>query len=490
MEKRTYLGIHISATAATAVCLDSPSPGGKALGCFTVSRPHNPDEASSPLEQVAGLVAEGCARRQWNTPEMFVALHCSMFMQHRVHSDFQDPRQIRQTVRFDTEETLASDISKLAVAYAARPENEGSELTVFTAEHQHLAELLSAFQSHGLDPITIEPDAMCLARFIESVLQPESELNCLYAVLAADNVYLVGLGPSLEGPRTRTFLVGAAQDAAALLSRQVPITAALFWPQEHLDKLLVLGFDRSLDCPRLSEQLGTDVEPVDLPDSLMSAPDDEDGPCGPAALAIACGAALARPAEMQTLNFRNDYMPYQGRRRRLEKAVKYLSASLTVLLVALGVYLTAQLLQVNGYSRKIRNYIQPQYSVAAMGYKMPAKMKDAVRRLDSIVKKLERSGGSSADENTLASRLALLLEAFNRCAKRTDLKLDKITVSDKFIHVIGDVANASSAIYLFDTVGEKLCITKSNHAQDGPRRRFNITIDPKGPKTIGRGKRR
>ena len=38
-------------------------------------------------------------------------------------------------------------------------------------------------------------------------------------------------------------------------------------------------------------------------------------------LAIAYGAALALSEKTQILNFRNDFLPYMGKKRRLEKTV-------------------------------------------------------------------------------------------------------------------------------------------------------------------------
>ena len=47
-----------------------------------------------------------------------------MFMQHNVHSKFNDPKQIAATVRFDAEEALATDISDLAIAFKITSSNQ------------------------------------------------------------------------------------------------------------------------------------------------------------------------------------------------------------------------------------------------------------------------------------------------------------------------------------------------------------------------------
>jgi hypothetical protein len=137
------------------------------------------------MQALAGIIAQGCADRNFKFSEISVALDCSMFMQHTVHSEFKDPKQIAATVRFDTEEALATDITNVAVAFEIASSDEtGSQLTVFTSERQILSEVLDALQRYNLDPVNIEPDVHCLSRistsrvFVWYAVRQERLFNC------------------------------------------------------------------------------------------------------------------------------------------------------------------------------------------------------------------------------------------------------------------------------------------------------------------------
>ena len=164
MEAKNYLGIYLSKDAATVVCIGSKGRGHDVLGCFSVSVQEQPEQDDHML---ATLIARGCAERELQFSEAALALDCAMFMQHNVHSDFNDPKQIAQTVRFDTEEALATDISDIAIAFQiASSDQGGSELSVFTTQRKILSDVLLSLQSNHIDPVTVEPDVSCLSRFI------------------------------------------------------------------------------------------------------------------------------------------------------------------------------------------------------------------------------------------------------------------------------------------------------------------------------------
>jgi hypothetical protein len=142
-----YLGIYLSKDTATVVCLGSQGRNRSVLGCFSVSAEER--EKQNP-QALARLIAEGCAERGLKFSEAAVALDCAMFMQHNVHSEFKDAKQIAATVRFDTEEAVSTDISDVAVAFEITSSDEtGSELTVFTAERKMIPILSSEYFHAG-----------------------------------------------------------------------------------------------------------------------------------------------------------------------------------------------------------------------------------------------------------------------------------------------------------------------------------------------------
>ena len=155
MQGQNYLGIYLSKDRATVLCLGPQAQDVKLLGCFSVSL-EEPEQANP--QALAGLIARGCAERQLQFSEAVVAIDCAMFMQHKLHSDFSDQKQIAATIRFDTEEALATDISEAAIAFEiAASDQTGSSLNVFTAQRKILSDILVGLQANNIDPISIEP---------------------------------------------------------------------------------------------------------------------------------------------------------------------------------------------------------------------------------------------------------------------------------------------------------------------------------------------
>ena len=135
MDGQNYLGIYISKNSATVVSLGSGGKETKILGCFSVSVEETEDSnIAQNISSLASHIAQSCGEKGLVFSEVTVALESRMFMQQNVHSEFTDAKQISATVRFDTEEAVATDISEVALAYKTNTrEQSGSDLTVFTA---------------------------------------------------------------------------------------------------------------------------------------------------------------------------------------------------------------------------------------------------------------------------------------------------------------------------------------------------------------------
>ena len=227
MSSQNYLGIYISKGKATVVCLGFSGKGPNVLGCFSVSTDQQ-DEQNQQL--LATLITQGCAERKLQFSEVAVALDCAMFMQHNIHSEFHNPKQIASTVRFDAEEALATNISDLAIGFQINSSGEkGSDLIIFTSQRKILSDILLSLQSNNIDPITIEPDVSCLSRFIQKTISPpESQQGAaLFGLLSSRCGYFITCPKSQKISIMRTFLVGPTQNRNELLARQALITTNL-----------------------------------------------------------------------------------------------------------------------------------------------------------------------------------------------------------------------------------------------------------------------
>jgi len=483
LEAKNYLGIYLSKDTATAVCLGPQGRDNTVLGCFSVS---DEEQTEQKHQKLATLIAQGCSERELQFSEVALALDCAMFMQHDVHSDFKDQKQIAQTVRFDTEEALATDISETAIAFQITSSDEdGSWLSVFTAERKILSDVILALQSNHMDPVTVEPDVSCLSRFISRNVSLPEDSHPLFGVLSKRSGYFVfpGSSDSKEASLMRTFLVGLTQTRTKLLAREVSITTALLENEEPINCLKAFDSTDSVNYQQLSEKLGFEASGVDLAEAAAAEPQVLADCADVADFAIAYGAALAYVERPQSINFRSDFMPFQGRKRRMEKALKFASVSVTILLLALGMYFQMPLLKTNEYRSRLRKKFAKDYSAVMLGKPLPAKFKDALRRLNSVDRHIQnvQSGRSGATgEESMLSKLTLVLESFNKCAKPTNLKINKVSVSTKNIRIEGDTSSRSNTEKFFAAVREKLQIEQFDYKMDENRRdSFHLTVVPK-----------
>lgn len=487
MEPQNYLGIYISRDTATVVYLSLLGRHGKALGCFSVSVEEN-EQAN--MQTLSGLIAQGCAQRRWSYSEVSVALDCAIFMQHSVHSEFGDRKQIAATIRFDTEEALATDISNIALAFEITSAGqEGSELTVFTAQRKILSELLESLQAHNLDPVNIEPDVSCLSRFIcrKGPSAESQQPGTLFGILSRRNGYLimppVSAGPESQKASTvRTFLVGPAQNRGELLSREVLVTTALVKSGDPINYLKIFDSAGTVNHQQLGEKLGIESDGIgwlDEPGAEKQIPADN---IEPVDYAIAYGAALAHSEKGHRVNFRDDFSPFQGKKLKMQQALKFAVISVTVLLIAVGLFFQAKLMSRNKDNRKLNAKFAENYKSVMLGQK-PEDIKSAVKKLGTEKRRLEEAKKgliTIKGEKSISSKLTLVLTAFNACAAQTNLNIKSITIATKDIIVTGDTSSRQNTLKFFDTLRSNgLDVLRTNFDIKGGIDNFNITLAPK-----------
>ncbi len=481
MELNNYLGIYISKDTATVVCVDSQKTGGEVIGCFSIRAQ---EEGEMLPQALADLVSQGCSQREWGFGEISVALDCAMFMQHDVHSDFADAKQIGATIRFDTEEALATDISDVAIAFqVVSGDQSGSDLTVFTAKKKMLSDLLLSLQSSGMDPVGIEPDVNCLSRYIGRKVAGDEggQGRTMFGVLSERSGYLMaphqnGAGEQ-KAARVRTFLVGSAKDRSGLLAREAIMTTALTEDSEPISRVRVFDSAGSADYEQLGERLGIEAGTIEL-----VGPDVADeqalADVEPVDFAIACGAALGRFDKAPAVSFRDDFMPYQGKKLRMEKALKYFSISVTVLLIAVGLYFQTRLFNVNKYQTRVRQKFAKDYAIAMSNVKLPNDLtiKKAVDRLKKERQRILKGKSGITDDEAVSSKLALVLNAFNKSAAQTKLNITKVSIGVKTINISGWTSSRANTNRFFaDVKRNGLNIVKETGETEPGRDKFNIT---------------
>ncbi len=482
------LGIYFTKDTATAVCLDPQAKGDNIPVCFTVTA-KDPQQPKIPA--LASLLAQGCSERKMSFSEVAVAIDCSLYMQNSVHSEFSDPKQIASTVRFDTEETLATDISETALAFEVDSTGQaGSDLTVFTAQKKILSEILLSLQQYNFDPITIKPDVICLSELIlNKIAKSEPLKGCLFALLSGRSGYLIAPrdrdnSGSYNSSAVRTFLVGPKQNRTELLAREILVTTALLKGDNKINSLRVFDSAGAVDVNFITERTGILARRLDLFPETDTSTDDVENKANRIDCAIAYGAALSLQETGQTVNFRDDFSPFQGKKIKTQKAFKFAMVSVTILLIAVGLYFQLNLFSVSRDIKKSEEKFSKNYEIV-MNKKLanPAATKVAITKLRSELNQIKKgSEGIITEGTSVSSKLSLVLKAFGKCAKQTGLRINTIKITENNISITGDTLNRNNTTTLLSALRETGLDVKSfsQNTDDKTRRdNFSVTLEPK-----------
>jgi hypothetical protein len=478
VESHNYLGIYLRSDRATVVCVASQGRDRKLLGCFSVSVE---DAQDNPQQVLAERIARTCAERGLKFGPSAVALDCAMFMQHAVHSEFSDYRRIAATVRFDTEEALATDVADVAVAFrVVSSDDSGSNLDVYTAQRGVLTEILLALQGAGIDPVTVDPDSYCLSRYLGAygASAEPSEHKPLYALLSDSCGYLLTIPDGDEPSTMRAFPLAETRNREQVLAREVLVTAALAEAGGPVDRLHLFDVKDEVSAEQLAVRVGRPVTGCDPAELAGAGPEDIAGCASAVDFALAYGAALTLPEKEKGINFRNDHMPYEGAKLRTNRALKFLSISVTTLLLAVGVLFQAKLTLVNKTRADIRDKFRPDYVAVMIGKKFPDTVRQAVRNVENERTRLMTEKGiKGAPQESIPAKLTLVLQALSSCATQTGLVIDSISITTKTIRVDGSASNRRSTDSVLEAMKKAGLVVQDHDVRpDGDRDSFNATV--------------
>jgi hypothetical protein len=485
VQPANFLGIYLAKDRATVVCLAVQGRERNLVGCFGVSIGQDEQPGHQALAQ---RIAAACAEKQIKFTEAAVALDCAMFMQHSIHSEFSDVKKITQTVRFDTEEALGTDATDIAIAFKIDSTDQtGSNISAFTAQKNLLADVLGSLQSNNIDPVSVEPDVNCLARFLCQNVQLSTDVRPLFALLSRRNGYFVapvssawqGVSPT-PAASMRTFLLSAAQNRTEMLGKQVSMTTALLQAAETINCLEIFDAADAVVCDDIARKLTVQANRIDIIGSAgLSAEKLADCPDA-VEFAIAYGAAIAHLDLPNSANFRSDFMPYQGRKMRLQRTLRFFAVAAVVLMFAAGLYGLMQAVQLNKYRTQIHGKFAKEFSAVMFGEKMPSKSKEATRKISVALRRIKEAqkGFSLTGEEAVAAKLTLVLQAFNKCAAATGLNIESVSITDKMITINGDTP-PENTLKVFDALKQTgLTVLQQRISPDGGRSTFGVTVEP------------
>lgn len=483
MEQTNCLGLYLSRDSATAVVLSHKGSHPEISGCFTVTKDTSNDEDTEQRGSLAAQVAQKLAAERLNYDEVTVSLDCALYTQHNLHSDFTDHKQIANTISFDAEEALACDATEMAITFNITGTDEkGANVNVFTADRHSLDEILSDMQDKNLDPSSIEPDIVCLARYIRQNFTLPKESNPLFVVLSQDSCYIINPQLGHNAPLARSFILGKVGNRTNVLAREIPLTIASLNPPEPINGILMAGEIDDVDIKTIAERTGIDIQKIDLFSMIDSTGSDPGDSKSSADFAMAYGAALAEIKRIKPSDFRQSFSPYQGKKLILQKSLRAISIFVTISMVALGIFFQSKVIKKKNYISQIEKNLVADYSATMYGRK-PAGRAPIRSQLNSAYNKVKtiKDGKGFGDESSVTAKLTFILEAMNNSPKNIDLNVASITISSKAMRVTGDTNSRASTLALFDSFKkhEKLNKTLEDLTGDNNRDKFGITLELK-----------
>jgi hypothetical protein len=479
LEQNRYLGIYIAPDRATVVLVGKTGQKIEILHqfCVTAESGQENQQQTFTFAQTAEAIASACAEKQLVFSDVAVAIDCRLYRQQKLHSEFQEYRQITQTIRFDAEEALAVDAAQTAIAFEiAGKQPSGSDVSTFAASAAVMSEIIIALQNKKLDPVTIEPDSICFRRVIE-----DARRDSIVVAVSQDRCFLIC--PSLPDGKAivRSFLTSPGQNKMVLLTREIMLTMASLGTKGRTGTIKVYDVTGKIDYKILTEQTSLSVEALDLAEKITLQGQQED--IENLDLIIAAGAGTGLAGKTDKVDFRADFMPYEGKRAALEKTIKIISACLLVLFIALSIVMQMQYYKTNKDYNRIQNKFKTDFIVAMPGSTFP-KSNEAVRRLKSEINRMKdvKSGLISASgEDSIEAKLTYLFEALNSVPKNVDIDIDRIAVTTKTMSIIGST-NGGGYLQLFGAIDKhpKLARGQSNYTPKEGRDNFMLTVVLKG----------
>ena len=437
---------------ATAVLLEGAGHGCSVLNSFFLTAEAEMDSASR-LSWLISQTAKKTSEMSLKYDEITVSLDCSMYAQHNLQSEFSDHKQIEATIAFDAEEAVATDANELAVTFNITGKNQlGANVTVFTSKRGLMYSILDEFKAASIDPIFIEPDVVCLSRYLNSNMTAEIDQNTLTVVVASNMCYLVT--PAIESfaPCIRSFLIYPNQDIVPVLKRQIPITVAAHTPhiEDDITKVVLVGNVENIDTEALEQTTGLNVTTASVPDFS-----DVSDKTQITDYAIAYGTAMPELVKSNVADFRKSFMPFEGKIRMMQKSIRLLTVYLTVLMVAVGIYFQAKVIRVQSALSQVENRIKEEYSDVMFG-KKPNTQENVSTQLRKVALKLKASGSglNVGDEKSVPAQLTYLLQAINSVPSSVSLEIADISISARSITIVGNTKSRRESLSLSNAINK------------------------------------
>ncbi|MBN1435767.1 MAG: hypothetical protein JW936_01720 [Sedimentisphaerales bacterium] len=466
------IGIHYSGSAATAVVVDTHH-GDRAVEAKVRVVSPNPQAKAENVAELLDEIVEKLSLDAKRQLPVALALGGQLYQTGEHHSEFSDPRQIDQTLRFDVEEEFMVDAESVALCYQVKRSDEnGADLIVSLTPRDELAELFEQFYNKRLDAHIAQPDLTAWISYLRQYA-PEIDKNVVCVAWTEGVLYTLLVDASYNPILSRSYLCPDASSAHDVLEREMRRADVLLSADQRAAVLLYHSDHFNGDrIKQLADSLGLGVQAL---------------PHADAAEAFAIGAALSWAEGKVFTDFRREDMQPKTLVAGRLKALYGLSAAITILLLAWALIMYSQASAYRGAQEKNIENIKTVWQEVHSDERMRdssniAQLARSIRVLRSEVALNAQGQSDSMTSNSAARVVYLVLQALDRLPQDFDLQLESINAGTDYARISGFVPTLADRAEMDAVIEAQSELTLSNWdmGQDSSgegRRSFNMSLE-------------
>ncbi len=469
MAKHSCLGIHYCPNGAAAVLVKKQGDTFATVSAFKIVPDASASDASPTalLEQLARQVHQKHSR----ISSVSLALGSRLYQTLFCHTHFTENRQLRQTLRFDIEEDIASDSENLTLCYHKLPvSGPGSDLLVYTLDRDKIRELLPCFEQVNLDALRAEPDVTAWQHYLSHQEDIPHAIPAVFVAWTFSSLYILAMDKEQRPILTRSFVCASAGQAHEILLRELQRSLA---PLPEAQQPAHLYYHAGSFTRDQIQQIETRLS---IPCRSLSEAD--------AVSAFAAGAAIGWLAKQDAPDFRLDHLPSKTYRSARHKALYGLSAAMVFLLLSLLFVLNAHTDKYKHRFEKANAQMNEAYT-SAFG-KQPDGSVDiprAMRNKHRLLRSANRSQSDEALSDSASHTFMLVMQALASLGEYFDLKIDLLRLNPKDVRLTGSIPNLKEFEKLENAIKQQPALNVSSWDYDPSttvgkksQREFNMTI--------------
>ena len=141
-------------------------------------------------------------------------------------------------MKFDAEESLAVNAAETAVAFELASKGvSGSEVSVYAAGASVVSEIITSLAGSKLDPVSIEPDSICLRRILSHLPGYGQEIKTMLMAVSKEKCFIISPPPQVGNAQIRAFLTAESQNKTNLVARNYVLDRFYHWRQRYSENL-------------------------------------------------------------------------------------------------------------------------------------------------------------------------------------------------------------------------------------------------------------